>query len=112
MRGALTTFSIASGVAKCFMLVPMVFVATHPALGVLNIVRLASPESAILSTVMYNALIIVPLIALALRGVNIPVAIGPHSLFRNVLIYGLGGILVPLIGIKLIDVLLSACGWL
>ena len=93
------------------MVTPVVFAATHPALGTLNVVRLASPESAILSTVMYNALITLPLIALALRGVKVAISIGPPLSRRTLLIYGLGGVLVPLVGIKLIDVLLTACGW-
>ncbi|MDP9185506.1 MAG: potassium-transporting ATPase subunit KdpB, partial [Actinomycetota bacterium] len=106
-RGAHTTFSIANDVAKYFAIIPAMFVATYPALDRLNVMRLASPESAILSAVIFNALIIVLLVPLALRGVRYR-AVGAEGLLRrNLLIYGLGGIIVPFIGIKLIDVLLG-----
>ncbi|MBM2831873.1 MAG: potassium-transporting ATPase subunit [Dehalococcoidia bacterium] len=106
-RGALTTFSIANDVSKYFAIVPAAFAATYPALGALNILRLSTPENAILSAVIFNALIIVFLIPLALRGVPYR-PVGAARLLRdNILIYGLGGVVVPFIGIKLIDMLLS-----
>ena len=107
-RGALTTFSIANDVAKYFAIIPAAFATTYPALGALNIMRLATPSSAILSAVIFNALIIIALIPLALKGVKYR-AIGATVLLRNnLLIYGLGGIIVPFVGIKLIDALLVA----
>ena len=107
-RGALTTFSIANDVAKYFAIIPAAFASTYPALGVLNIMHLATPRSAILSAVIFNALIIIVLIPLALRGVRAR-ALGAAALLRrNLLIYGLGGLVVPFIGIKLIDMLLVA----
>jgi K+-transporting ATPase ATPase B chain len=109
-RGALTTFSIANDVAKYFAIIPAAFAATHPPLDALNLMRLASPESAILAAVIFNALIIVVLVPLALRGVNTRAASAAHLLRRNLLVYGLGGLVVPFIGIKLIDVLLAAAG--
>jgi K+-transporting ATPase ATPase B chain len=109
-RGALTTFSLANDVSKYFAIIPAAFATTYPQLGALNIMRLATPESAILSAVIFNALIIVALIPLALRGVPYR-AVGAAQLLRdNLLIYGLGGLLVPFIGIKLIDMLLVALG--
>ena len=109
-RGALTTFSIANDVAKYFAILPAIFVASYPELQALNVMHLASPESAILSAVIFNALIIVALVPLALRGVRY-VPIGAAALLRrNLLIYGLGGILVPFAGIKLIDMLLVLMG--
>lgn len=109
-RGSLTTFSIANDIAKYFAIIPAAFASTYPALGALNIMGLGSPNSAILSTVIFNALIIVVLIPLALNGVAYR-AIGAAALLRrNMLIYGLGGIIVPFIGIKAIDVLLVAIG--
>jgi K+-transporting ATPase ATPase B chain len=106
-RGALTTFSIANDVAKYFAIIPAVFVVTYPELEALNIMGLSTPHSAILSAVIFNALIIVALIPLALRGVRYR-AIGAASLLRrNLLLYGVGGILLPFIGIKLIDVILT-----
>jgi K+-transporting ATPase ATPase B chain len=109
-RGALTTFSIANDVAKYFAIIPAAFAVTYPELGALNIMRLG-PNSAILSAVIFNALIIVALIPLAIRGVKYrPLGAGP-LLRRNLLIYGLGGIIVPFPGIKLIDMLLSVSGW-
>jgi K+-transporting ATPase ATPase B chain len=107
-RGSLTTFSIANDVAKYFAIIPAMFVTTYPALGALNVMGLASPNSAILSAVIFNALVIVFLIPLALKGVAYR-AIGAAALLRrNVLIYGVGGLIVPFIGIKAIDLLLSA----
>lgn len=105
-RGALTTFSIANDIAKYFAILPALFAAIYPQLGVLNIMHLASPQSAILSAIVFNALIIVVLIPLALRGVRVQAASAAHLLRRNLLIYGLGGIIVPFVGIKLIDLLL------
>jgi len=106
-RGALTTFSIANDVAKYFAILPALFAAIYPQLGVLNVMHLASPQSAILSAIVFNALIIVVLIPLALRGVRVQAASAAHLLRRNLLIYGLGGIVVPFVGIKLIDMLLT-----
>lgn len=107
-RGALTTFSIANDVAKYFAILPALFAAIYPQLGVLNLMHLASPQSAILSAIVFNALIIIVLIPLALRGVRVQAASAAHLLRRNLLIYGLGGIVVPFAGIKLIDLLLNA----
>jgi K+-transporting ATPase ATPase B chain len=105
-RGALTTFSIANDVAKYFAIIPALFLVTFPELQALNVMRLATPESAILSAVIFNALVIVALIPLALRGVEYrPLGAG-RILRRNLLIYGLGGVLVPFVGIKIIDILL------
>jgi K+-transporting ATPase ATPase B chain len=109
-RGSLTTFSIANDVAKYFAIIPAAFATTYPQLDALNLMRLGSPSSAILSAVVFNALIIVALIPLALRGVRYR-AIGPAALLRrNALIYGLGGLIVPFVGIKLVDLLLVAVG--
>jgi K+-transporting ATPase ATPase B chain len=109
-RGSLTTFSIANDVAKYFAIIPAAFVSTYPQLGALNVMQLGSPVSAILSAVIFNALIIVVLIPLALKGVPYR-AVGAASLLRrNLLIYGLGGMVVPFIGIKAIDLLLVAIG--
>ncbi|WNN40273.1 potassium-transporting ATPase subunit KdpB [Pseudomonas inefficax] len=107
-RGALTTFSIANDVAKYFAILPALFAAIYPQLGVLNLMHLASPQSAILSAIVFNALIIIVLIPLALRGVRVQATSAAHLLRRNLLIYGLGGIVVPFAGIKLIDLLLNA----
>jgi len=107
-RGSLTTFSIANDVAKYFAILPAAFVATYPALGALNIMGLHSPESAILSAVIFNALIIVFLIPLSLRGVKYRPVGAAQLLQRNLLIYGAGGLVVPFIGIKVIDWLLVA----
>ena len=109
-RGALTTFSIANDVAKYFAIIPAMFVAFYPQLQALNIMGLHSPESAILSAIIFNALIIVALIPLALRGVAYRPVGAAHILQRNLLIYGIGGIAFPFIGIKLIDVLVNAVG--
>ncbi|MDE2480592.1 MAG: potassium-transporting ATPase subunit KdpB [bacterium] len=107
-RGALTTFSIANDVAKYFAILPAMFAAAYPAMGVLNIMHLATPQSAILSAVIFNALVIIALVPLALRGVKYEPRGANVVLRTNVLIYGLGGLIVPFIGIKLIDLLLSA----
>jgi K+-transporting ATPase ATPase B chain len=110
-RGALTTFSIANDVAKYFAIIPAAFAITYPELGALNVMHLATPNSAILSAVIFNALIIVALIPLAIKGVKYrPLGAGP-LLRRNLLIYGLGGVILPFPGIKLIDMVLSAAGW-
>jgi len=110
-RGSLTTFSIANDVAKYFAIIPAAFVGTYPHLQALNVMRLASPNSAILSAVVFNALVIVALIPLALKGVRYR-AVGAASLLRhNLLVYGVGGVIAPFIGIKLIDLLLVAAGW-
>ncbi|MDQ6526161.1 potassium-transporting ATPase subunit KdpB [Nocardioides sp. LHD-245] len=106
-RGALTTFSIANDVAKYFAIIPAMFVAAYPSLDRLNVMGLATPESAILSAVIFNALIIVALIPLALRGVRFKAASATSILRRNIYIFGLGGIVVPFVGIKLIDLLVS-----
>ncbi len=109
-RGSLTTFSIANDLAKYFAIIPAIFVSTYPQLSALNVMQLTSPNSAILSAVIFNALIIVALIPLALKGVGYR-AIGAAALLRrNLLIYGLGGLVVPFVGIKAIDMLLTALG--
>jgi K+-transporting ATPase ATPase B chain len=105
-RGALTTFSIANDVAKYFAIIPALFVATYPVLDRINVLRLATPQSAVLSAVIFNALVIIALVPLALRGVRFQ-AVGASALLRrNLLLYGLGGLVVPFIGIKLIDELI------
>src|ERR1700731_3427068 len=109
-RGALTTFSIANDVAKYFAIIPAMFVAFYPQLQTLNVMGLRNPESAILSAIIFNALIIVALIPLSLRGVAYRPAGAASILRRNLLIYGIGGIIVPFIGIKLIDLLVTAIG--
>ena len=106
-RGSLTTFSIANDVAKYFAIIPAMFAAVFPGLAVLNIMGLHSPASAILSAIIFNALIIVALIPLALRGVAYRPISASKLLGRNLLIYGLGGIIAPFIGIKLIDLVVS-----
>jgi K+-transporting ATPase ATPase B chain len=105
-RGSLTTFSIANDVAKYFAIIPAMFAVTYPVLNQLNIMHLATPQSAILSAVIFNALIIVALVPLALRGVAYRPLGASAILKRNMLIYGVGGLIVPFIGIKLIDMLL------
>jgi K+-transporting ATPase ATPase B chain len=110
-RGTLTTFSIANDVAKYFAIIPAAFATTYPALNALNIMKLASPESAILSAVIFNALIIVALIPLALRGVKYRPMSAVQLLRRHLFIYGFGGLVAPFIGIKLIDMLMAAVGW-
>lgn len=107
-RGALTTFSIANDVAKYFAILPALFASIYPQLGVLNLMQLQSPQSAILSAIVFNALVIIVLIPLALRGVRVQAASAAQLLRRNLLIYGVGGIIVPFAGIKLIDLLLNA----
>jgi len=109
-RGAITTFSIANDVAKYFAIVPAMFVAVYPELNALNIMGLSSPQSAILSAVIFNALVIVALIPLALRGVGFRAAPASQLLQRNLMIYGLGGLIAPFIGIKVIDVIISTLG--
>jgi K+-transporting ATPase ATPase B chain len=109
-RGALTTFSIANDVAKYFAIIPAMFSGVFPALDRLNVMNLQTPRSAILSAVIFNALIIVMLIPLALRGVKFRPAGAAAILRRNLLIYGVGGLIAPFIGIKIIDVILTALG--
>ncbi len=109
-RGALTTFSIANDVAKYFAIIPAMFAATFPVLNALNIMRLKTPQSAILSAVIFNALIIIALIPLALRGVKYRAMNAEALLRRNLLIYGVGGLIAPFVGIKIIDVLITARG--
>ena len=109
-RGALTSFSIANDVAKYFAILPALFAGIYPQLGALNLMQLASPQSAILSAIVFNALIIIALVPLALRGVRIQARDSAALLRRNLLIYGLGGLVAPFIGIKLIDLLLVALG--
>lgn len=109
-RGALTTFSVANDIAKYFAILPALFAGIYPQLGALNLMRLHSPQSAILSAIVFNALIIVALIPLALRGVRIQAQDAASLLRRNLLIYGLGGVIAPFIGIKLIDLLLVNLG--
>ncbi len=109
-RGALTTFSIANDVAKYFAIIPAMFILAFPQLGVLNIMRLATPESAILSAVIFNAVVIIALIPLALRGIAYKPLGAAAILRRNLLVYGLGGVVVPFVGIKAIDIVLVAVG--
>jgi K+-transporting ATPase ATPase B chain len=110
-RGALTTFSIANDVAKYFAIIPALFVATYPQLNALNIMKLHSPQSAVLSAVIFNALVIIALIPLALRGVRWRPSSAVSVLRRNVFIYGVGGVIVPFVFIKLIDLILTAVHW-
>ena len=109
-RGALTTFSIANDVAKYFAIIPAMFVGVFPALEQINVMKLGSPSSAILSAVIFNALIIVALVPLALRGVKFRAEAASEVLKRNLLIYGAGGLIAPFIGIKLIDIVVTALG--
>ena len=109
-RGSLTTFSIANDVAKYFAIIPAMFAGTYPALDDINVMRLDTPQSAILSAVVFNALVIVALIPLALRGVRFRAASAAAVLRRNLLVYGLGGLIVPFVGIKVIDVVVSGLG--
>jgi K+-transporting ATPase ATPase B chain len=109
-RGALTTFSIANDVAKYFAIIPALFVASTPQLQALNVMHLASPQSAVLSAIIFNALIIIALIPLALKGVRYRPAGAEALLKRNLLVYGLGGLVVPFVGIKLIDLAVAALG--
>ncbi len=110
-RGSLTTFSIANDVAKYFAIIPAAFVTTYPQLAALNVMRLASPSSAVLSAVIFNALVIIFLIPLALKGVKYRAVGAALLLRRNLAIYGLGGVIVPFVGIKLIDMVLSVVGF-
>ena len=107
-RGSITTFSIANDVAKYFAILPAMFVSVYPQLGALNVMGLATPQSAILSAVIFNALIIIALVPLALRGVAFRPAPASELLRRNLLVYGLGGIVAPFLGIKAIDLLVTA----
>jgi K+-transporting ATPase ATPase B chain len=107
-RGALTTFSVANDVAKYFAIIPAMLMATFPAIGPLNVMGLHSPLSAILSAVIFNALIIIALIPLALRGVRFRPLAAAALLRRNMLIYGLGGVVAPFLGIKVIDLAVAA----
>jgi len=107
-RGALTTFSIANDIAKYFAIVPAAFITTYPQLGALNVMHLATPSSAILSAVIFNALIIIALVPLALKGVKYRPIGASKLLQRNLLIYGLGGVIAPFVGIKIIDVIITA----
>ena len=109
-RGALTTFSIANDVAKYFAIIPALFLASYPQLATLNLMGLASPQSAVLSAVVFNALIIVALIPLALKGVRYVPAPAASLLKRNLLVYGVGGLIAPFAGIKLIDMAVAALG--
>jgi potassium-transporting ATPase ATP-binding subunit len=109
-RGALTTFSVANDVAKYFAIIPAMLMGAFPEVAPLNVMKLATPHSAVLSAVIFNALIIVALIPLALRGVTYKPVGAASILRRNLLIYGLGGIIVPFIGIKLIDLAVTAVG--
>src|SRR5205085_7536003 len=106
-RGSLTTFSIANDIAKYFAILPAMFAGVFPALATLNVMRLASPQSAILSAVIFNALIIIALVPLALRGIRYTPASASAMLRRNLLVYGLGGVILPFVGIKLIDLLVG-----
>ena len=109
-RGTLTTFSIANDVAKYFAILPALFVGVYPDIAPLNVMRLASPYSAVLSAVIFNALIIIALIPLALRGVRYRPVGAAALLQRSLLIYGVGGVIVPFVGIKLIDLVVAALG--
>ena len=109
-RGALTTFSIANDVAKYFAIIPAMFLATFPVLDALNIMGLQTPQSAILSAVIFNALIIIALIPLALRGIQYRPVGAAALLRRNLLIYGIGGIIAPFVGIKIIDLIITSLG--
>jgi K+-transporting ATPase ATPase B chain len=109
-RGALTTFSIANDVAKYFAIIPAMFVAFYPQLQALNVMHLQTPQSAILSAIIFNALVIIALIPLALRGVQYRPVGASAVLLRNLFVYGLGGIIVPFVGIKLIDMAITAIG--
>jgi K+-transporting ATPase ATPase B chain len=109
-RGSLTTFSIANDVAKYFAIIPALFITVYPELQSLNVMRLGSPQSAILSAIIFNALIIIALIPLALRGVTYTPSSASALLRRNLMVYGLGGVIVPFIGIKAIDLIVNALG--
>ncbi len=109
-RGALTTFSIANDVAKYFAIIPAIFVVSLPTLAALNVMQLKNPRSAILSAIIFNALIIIALVPLALRGVRFRPIGASKLLERNLLIYGLGGIVAPFVGIKIVDLLITTIG--
>ncbi len=110
-RGALTTFSLANDVSKYFAIIPAAFAPTYPQLARLDVMQLASPGSAILSAVIFNALVIVALLPIAIVGVRSHSASASQLLRRNLLIYGAGGLLIPFAGIKLIDMVLVGLGW-
>jgi K+-transporting ATPase ATPase B chain len=110
-RGSLTTFSVANDVAKYFAIIPAMFAAAFPQLELLNIMHLRTSHSAVLSAVIFNALIIIALVPLALRGVRYRPLGAEALLRRNLLIYGFGGIIAPFIGIKLIDMIITSIGW-
>jgi K+-transporting ATPase ATPase B chain len=109
-RGALTTFSIANDVAKYFAIIPAMFAATFPVLNAVNVMQLKTPQSAVLSAIIFNALIIIALVPLALRGVRYRPMNADVLLRRNLLIYGVGGLIAPFIGIKAIDLIITAVG--
>ena len=109
-RGALTTFSIANDVAKYFAIIPAMFIAFYPQLQALNVMHLGTPKSAILSAIIFNALIIIALIPLALKGVRYRPSSAASLLTRNLAVYGLGGIIVPFVGIKAIDLIITTLG--
>lgn len=109
-RGALTTFSISNDIAKYFAILPAMFAGVFPVLNALNIMHLHNAESAVLSAIIFNALVIVALIPLALRGVAYRPMAAAALLQRNLVVYGLGGVLVPFVGIKLIDMIITAVG--
>jgi K+-transporting ATPase ATPase B chain len=109
-RGSLTTFSIANDVAKYFAILPAIFVTAYPGLAALNLMQLGSPASAILSAVIFNALVIIALIPLALHGVRYKPSTAASLLRRNLLVYGVGGLIVPFVGIKAIDLIVNALG--
>jgi len=109
-RGALTTFSVANDVAKYFAIIPAIFVQAFPVLGVLNVMRLTTPQSAVLSAIVFNAVIIPLLIPLALRGIKYRAISAQALLWRNLVVYGFGGLILPFVGIKLIDVLVVFLG--
>ena len=106
-RGALTTFSLANDIAKYFAIIPAMFMGVFPGLAALNVMQLSSPASAVLSAIIFNAIVIVFLIPLALRGVRYRAASASQILSRNLAVYGLGGVIAPFIGIKLIDLVVS-----
>jgi K+-transporting ATPase ATPase B chain len=110
-RGALTTFSIANDLAKYFAIIPALFVLAYPQLNGVNVLSLRNPQSAILSAVIFNAIIIVLLVPLALRGVRYVPSSASALLRRNVLLYGVGGVIAPFVGIKLIDIILGLVGY-
>lgn len=110
-RGSLTTFSVANDVAKYFAIIPAMFAGAFPELNALNIMALKTPQSAVLSAVIFNALIIIALIPLALRGVRYRPVGAAALLRRNLLVYGFGGVIAPFAGIKIIDLIITHLGW-